>query len=140
MVDHVYIHIHIDDVEFLRGLNFTWTKIAEILGCSCSTLYRRLEEEGISRDSYYANITDGQLDATISQIKENHPKDGEVMILCHLRRRGIRIQRWKVRASIHHIDSINTALRRRRTVQRRVYHVSGPNAVWHLDSNHKLIH
>ena len=134
------IQIHIDDVEFLRGLNFTWTKIAEILGCSRSTLYRRLEEEGISRDCYYANITDGQLDATISQIKESHPKDGEVMILGHLRRRGIRIQRWRVRASIHRIDPINTALRRRRTVRRRVYHVSGPNAVWHLDGNHKLIH
>ena len=44
------IIIDIDDVEFLRGINLMWTKVAEILGCSCSTPYRRLEEEGISSD------------------------------------------------------------------------------------------
>ena len=128
------------DVEFLRGLKFKWNKIAEILGVSRSKLYRRLSEEGIPDELQYSSITDRQLDTIILRIKESHPHDGEVMMLGHLQREGIRIQRWRLRASIHRVDPINTALRKSRTVRHRVYSVSGPNAVWHVDGNHKLIH
>ena len=125
------------DVEFLRGLKFKWNKIAEILGVSRSTLYRRLSEEGIPDELQYSSITDRQLDTIILRIKESHPHDGEVMMLGHLQREGMR---WRLRASIHRVDPINTALQKSRTVRRRVYSVSGPNVVWHVDGNHKLIH
>ena len=52
----------IEDIEFLRGLRFPYTQIASILGISRATLYRRLEEEGIDRDSKYTDITDGDLE------------------------------------------------------------------------------
>ena len=35
-------------IEFLLGLHFSWTNIPKVLGIGHSTLYRRLEEEGIS--------------------------------------------------------------------------------------------
>ena len=57
----------------------------------------------------------------------------------HLLSQGIRIQRKRLRQSIHRVDPLNTALRRTTTVRRCVYHVEGPNTVWHLDGNHKLI-
>ena len=57
----------------------------------------------------------------------------------HLSVLGVHVPRAKLRASIHRVDPINTALRRSIVVRRRVYHVSGPNAVWHIDGNHKLI-
>ncbi|EPT00177.1 hypothetical protein FOMPIDRAFT_1123102, partial [Fomitopsis schrenkii] len=31
------------------------------------------------------------------------------------------------------------ALRRHKTVKRRVYHVPRPNHLWHIDGHHKLI-
>lgn len=61
------------------------------------------------------------------------------MIIGHLLKAGIIVQRARIRASIHRVDPVNTALRRSVTVRRRVYHVEGPNCVWHLDTNHKLI-
>ena len=57
----------------------------------------------------------------------------------HLLRVGIHVQRRRLRLSIHRVDPVNTSLRRATTVRRRVYHVDGPNCVWHLDGNHKLI-
>ena len=44
-----------------------------------------------------------------------------------------------MRASIHRVDPENTAIRRSVTIRRRVYHVDGPNSLWHVDGNHKLI-
>ena len=47
--------------------------------------------------------------------------------------------RSRIRASIHRVDPVNTAIRRRVTVRRRVYYAEGPNSVWHIDGHHKLI-
>ena len=56
-----------------------------------------------------------------------------------LRGRGINVQRWRIRNAIRNIDPINRAIRRRYTIQRRLYNVKKPNLLWHVDSNHKLI-
>ena len=128
-----------DEVELLRCLRFSWSKIAAILAVSRSTLYRRLAEEGISIDTFYANLSDSQLDIIVARIKQTHPNDGEVLMAGHLASRGILIPRSRLRAAIHRVDPSNTAARRSITIRRRVYVADGPNAIWHLDGNHKLI-
>lgn len=133
------IQVDIEDIEYLRGLRLSWVKIARYLGISRSTLYRRLEEEGLSHYTKYTDINDSDLDSIIAAIKQNHPNDGECLMTGHLAREGIIIPRAKLRASIHRVDPINTALRRSFVVRRRVYSVPGPNAVWHIDGHHKLI-
>lgn len=133
------ITVAIEDIEFLRGLRFSWTRIAEILQISRSTLYRRLEEEGLSRESTFSDISDLELDRVVASIKRSHPNDGERLMFRHLAMQNIIVQRARLRASIHRVDPINTALRRSVAIRRRVYHCEGPNAVWHLDGNHKLI-
>ena len=133
------ITVDMDDVEYLRQLRFSWTKIAALLGISRSTLYRRLDEEGVSRELSYSDLTDTELDLVIGRIKGMHPNDGERMMAGHLVRRGIYVPRVRMRASIHRVDPINTALRRSVTVRRRVYYAEGPNSVWHIDGHHKLI-
>ena len=120
-------------------MHFSWSKIAQILGVIRSTLYRRIEEEGLSRDLTYTNITDAELDLQIEAIKKLHPNDGERLIIGHLRSIGISVPRSRIRASIHRVDPVNTAIRRRVTVRRRVYYADGPNSVWHIDGHHKLI-
>lgn len=129
----------LDDIEFLRGLRLSWIKIAQYLEISRSTLYRRLDEAGLSRDAKYTDIDDASLDRIMLQIKQNFPNDGERLVIGHLTSQGIIIPRARMRASIHRIDPINTALRRSVTVRRRTYSVPGPNSIWHIDGNHKLI-
>lgn len=38
------------------------------------------------------------------------------------------------------IDPVGTALRWNQVLYRRKYSVHGPNALWHIDGHHKLIH
>ena len=76
---------------------------------------------------------------TIFVIKRLYPNDGERMVIGHLIASGVTVQRARIRAAIHRVDPVNTALRRSITVRRRVYHVEGPNCLWHVDTNHKMI-
>lgn len=133
------IQVDLEDIEYLRGLRLSWVKIAQYLEISRSTLYRRMEQEGLSQYTKYTDICDADLDRVLLAIKQNYPNDGERLVAGHLAAQGIIIPRAKLRASIHRIDPVNTALRRSVTIRRRVYNVPGPNVVWHIDGNHKLI-
>ena len=84
--------------------------MAEVLGITRPTLYRRLSEEGITHEGTYSDISD--LDDLIKEIKERFPNDGERMMICHLTRHGILLQRSRIRASIHRVDRVNTAIRK----------------------------
>jgi hypothetical protein len=41
--------------------------------------------------------------------------------------------------SLRRVDSLGGVLRQRKIIKRRVYHVTRPNALWHLDGHHKMI-
>ena len=131
--------IDIEEVEYLRSLNFSNTNIAEMIGVSRSTLYRRMESEGIDIRKKYTTISDSDLDCVVKAIKQIHPNDGEHLMIGHLRHRNVFVPRHRTRAAIHRVDPVNTAIRRTVTVRRRVYHVEGPNSLWHIDGHHKLI-
>ena len=47
------------------------------------------------------------------------------------------VQRSRTRQSIHRVKGVQSQLHP--PIQRRVYSVTGPNALWYLDGNHKLI-
>ena len=127
-----------EEILQLKSLNYSWTKIADMLQVSRQTLYRRLEEFGI--DSYkFTSISEQDLDTALIDIKESHPSCGEVMIQGHLLHNGIKVPREKLRAAIHRVDHTNTISRHSSVIRRRVYTTPHPNAVWHLDGNHKLI-
>ena len=130
------IDVNIEDIAFLRGLRFSWQRIAQILGISRSTLYRRINEEGLARNLSYTTISDADLDKLVADIKAVHPNDGERLMMVS---RNIFVPRARLRGAIHRVDPINTALRRSVTIRRRRYVCAGPNAVWHIDGNHKLI-
>ena len=67
------------------------------------------------------------------------PGIGQNRMIGALHSRGIRVQRWKVRELMRELDLVGTALRWRGTICRRKYNVRGPNALWHIDGNHKMI-
>ena len=127
-----------DEVMELRALNYNWTKIAAIMNISRATLYRKLNEAGISTNDY-SQVTNQQLDELVASIKQDHPYDGEILLNGHLRSKGIRVTRQALRDSIHRVDHSNVLSRRHDVIRRRIYSVSHPNSVWHIDGHHKLI-
>lgn len=105
---------------------------------SRSTVYRRLLDVGVSTNDYTA-ISSSHLDEVLREIKKEFPNDGEVITKSHLLRLGIKVTRQELRYSIHRVDHENTVSRQSKVVKRRVYSVGYPNALWHIDSHHKLI-
>ena len=49
------------------------------------------------------------------------------------------LQRHRIRQSIRRIDPEGVVSRLRRALHRRTYNVTSPNALWHIDGNHRLI-
>lgn len=135
-----------DQIEHLRGLFFSWEKIASILRVSISTLQRRRREVGLS-DTFetYSEISDDELDEIYRDITGSSstgpvtPNIGRRRFIGALRSRGYRVQRWRVSDCLRRLDPVGTALRWRMTIHRRKYFVPTPNSLWHIDSGHKLI-
>ena len=51
----------------------------------------------------------------------------------------MKVQRYRVRESLERVDPGGAAVRAVQSIQRRTYTVAGPNSLWHIDGNHKLI-
>ncbi len=129
--------VPLERIEVLRSTGMSWTAIANCLGISTKTLQRR-REEYVMCDTY-SEISSEELETNVRDILRLTPFSGESYVRGALRGRGINVQRWRVRNAIRNIDPINRAIRRRYTIQRRLYNVKKPNHLWHVDSNHKLI-
>ena len=127
--------------EVLEGFldeEFLISEIATMLSVSESTIYRRMRSYGL-RKLEFSEITDEQLDINIRTIVKDFPFCGENMLKQLLLGKGIKVQRSRMRESIHRVDSQGVENRRKKRLQRRVYNVKGPNRLWHIDTNHKLV-
>ena len=56
-----------------------------------------------------------------------------------LKAKGIHISMVRLCDCLSDMNPVNAALRWASPITRRVYSVPHPNALWHLDGNHKLI-
>ena len=90
-------------VEMLT-LGFSVQQISKMLKISRPTVYRIMKDANVFRT--YSDIDEPSLDDTIRELKSEHPNAGEVMVMGHLRAKGFRIQRQKVRNSIHRVDPV----------------------------------
>jgi hypothetical protein len=97
-----------------------------------------MRQYGLSKMEF-SNITDDELDQVLSDITKEFPHSGEGLLKGLLIGRKIKVQRWRLRESLHRVDSEGIAQRKRGRLSRRVYSVQGPNHLWHVDTNHKLI-
>lgn len=107
----------------------TWQGISSCFGISRRTLFRHREFLGIEPLTY-TPLSNEDLNTIVTSILHNTPNSGEAYVLGSLRSRGIRVQRWRVRLSLHQVDPIGRSFRRRHAIRRRVYSVQGPNQLW----------
>ena len=128
-----------EQIEYLMECNFTVNEMSDILGVSKRTVERRMNQYELTNMNRFTAINDERLDAIVSEIKGSSPDCGSKLLSGYLRARNIHVQRRRVRESLTRVDPLGIQARRCRTVHRRVYNVSRPLALWHLDGNHKLI-
>lgn len=65
------------------------------------------------------------------------PSAGEVLLMGHLRAMNVHVRRWRLRQSIQRVAGAEAC--RHQAIFRRTYSVPGPNSLWHVDRNHKMI-
>ncbi|KAK3084140.1 hypothetical protein FSP39_008884 [Pinctada imbricata] len=131
-------HIPRSSIESLLENGFKISDISKLLSVSERTIYRRMAKYGLSNMTF-SDISDDELDCATNRIILGFPFCGENMIKEMLKQQGIRVQRWRLRDSIHRLDSGGVEERKRGRLHRRVYNVVAPNHLWHIDTNHKLI-
>ncbi|XP_028409238.1 uncharacterized protein LOC114531821 [Dendronephthya gigantea] len=118
-----------------------WVDIAKIIGISSKTLTRRRREFDmpIGADAYTC-IEDGELDEHVRGILRINPEAGLGLVEGGLRAKKLMIQQKRVRESIARVNPVISAVRRHNfKIVRRKYSVPCPNALWHIDGDHKLI-
>lgn len=113
--------------------------LAKKLGIHRNTLRAKLKENSIN--SSFTEMPDKNLDQIVKGYLESHPNSGFRYLTGRLRTHGLRIQRRRLQQSMKRVDRLGQTLRHRMTAKksRREYHVSRPNALWHIDGHHKLI-
>ena len=126
-------------LEYLIGNHFNVHQVAQLLQTSTSTVRRRMRKYGITVRSTYSLIDDVQLDTLVRELQNQYPNCGYRLMRGHLAAMGYRIQESRVRDALRRVDPLGVMSRWIRSIHRRTYSVAGPNALWHIDGNHKLI-
>lgn len=113
------------------------TKIARGTGVHRNTIRNYLHEYNIAHS--FSDILDDDLDSLVHEFRASNPHLGLRFLMSYVSRHHLRIQKQRLRDSVHRVDPVSNILRSRQTTRRRRYAVSRPNALWHLDGHHKLI-
>ncbi|KAI7802455.1 uncharacterized protein LOC130563201 [Triplophysa rosa] len=115
--------------------------IANILGVSQSTLFRRMRDLGLSVKTTYSTMSDNELDNAILSIKRRLPNAGYRMVKGCLQADGHRVQWNRIKKSMHRVDApgILERMTQLGCIVRRSYFVQSPLSLVHIDTNHKLI-
>ena len=126
-------------LNYFFSHGFSATATAMLLQVSLSTIRRRMNDHGIRVRNLYSVISDAELDRAITSIQHQHPNCGYRMMSGYLAQLGHRVQQCRIREAMARTDPEGIISRWCNSVQRRQYSVPSPNALWHIDGNHRLI-
>ena len=127
------------ELRNLLELQFTQVEISRLYGCSPRTVRRRILSYGLQEVIEFSDINDHDLDGLVSQFVVTFPNAGQNTLAGYLQSCNLHIQRHRIRNSMARVDPWGVELRTRSILHRREYRVRGPNSLWHIDGNHKLI-
>ena len=136
------VEIQPEALKFLVEFGFKAGEIATMFCVSIRTIQRRMANFNIREDvPRYTPISDNQLDETCRQITSEFPNCGVRRMRGFLLARNIRVSWERTREAMRRIDPQGVLLRslQLNIVNRRAYSVRVALALWHMDSNHKLI-
>ena len=117
---------------------FTIKEVARMLSVSERTIYRRMNDYNL-RKLKFSEISQQELDLKVQMLSCEFPNCGERMVNEILKNEEIFVQRMRLRDSMHRVDIVGVNGRKKCRLHRRIYNVQGPNHLWHIDTNHKLV-
>ena len=100
-----------EQISHCVSIDISWQRIASCFGISWRTLYRHRQRLGFE-PLRYSVLSNKDLDRVVTHIRQNTPNAGEAYILGSLRSRGLGIQHWRVRQSLHQVDPTGRSFRR----------------------------
>lgn len=135
-VQVAYSPIESEYVSHLQRSGAT-DKIIRRLACCCqSTLSRRRQAGAVPRK--YVVASDEQVEAFVAAVKQDLPAAGRGIVHGALVARGIRIPQARLRSALRQVDPEGVQRRQKTVRKKRIYHNRRPDAVYHIDGNHKL--
>ena len=97
-------------------------------------------EYNIKLHDIYSDLTDEALDETLQNIMGLNRSVGAEGAIARLRSHCITVPRQRLRDVMELTDPAGVVIRALHSkLQRRTYAVAGPNSLWHIDGNYKLI-
>ncbi len=90
-------------------------------------------------DDLYTDISDRDFEQVMLDVMTSNPNIGQRRMEEALRGRGLRIRQRRLRAMMRALDPEGTSLRWYGAIYGKTYSVPSSNALWHIDSNRKLI-
>ena len=125
-------------VEYLLNCGLTYKDIAPLYDVCSKTVQHYCANNGLGKRKR-EQTTDEELQAAVAELTAGIGASwGLRMALGYLRGSGLVVARERVRDALKEANPDGLQMRRRQAVQRRVYRVAGPNALWHVDGHHKL--
>ncbi len=126
-------------LEYLIQNRLSVPQIANIVGVSVSTVRRRMTEFDLSIRETYSSMLDVEVDAVVARVQQQFPTWGNRQMYGHFVSIGIRLPHQRIREAQRRVDPEGSILRQLSSLRRRRYSVPGPQSLWHIDGNHKLI-
>ncbi|KAF4584655.1 hypothetical protein EYR40_004642 [Pleurotus pulmonarius] len=120
------------------GRKISIAKLARLLNVSRQTLYTHLKEHNIHHE--FNKLTNDELDTIVQKFREVRPTSGLRYLQGFLSQQGLRIQKTRISEALQRASGLGQKVKQQTVIKRRVYEVSRPNALWHIDGHHKLIH
>ncbi|CAG2233727.1 unnamed protein product [Mytilus edulis] len=117
---HQKYHVNKNVLESLLDCYFKISDIEHLLQLSERTIYRQMAHFGLQKRNF-SDIDDDNLDNILSGIAVDFLRCGELMLREILKRKGIKVQRWRLREAIRRIDYDGTQERKTGRLHRRVY-------------------
>ncbi len=80
-----------------------------------------------------------ELKLLVVEAHDAFPNSGYRFIQAWLHQKGYRVQEHRIRHSVREVDPVGVTNRFFQSIRRCSYCVPSPQALWHIDGNHKLI-
>ena len=87
------------------------SKIARGAHVHRNTIHNYLNEYNISHG--FSDISDNDLDDVVQQFRDNNPHLGLRFLMSYVSRHSLRIQKQRLRDSVHRVDPVSNMLRLR---------------------------